>query len=147
VAAAVALEELSGELAPADGGGLTTGQQAARQRLRAYVRQVEDAAAQAPADAYEGEGLAILAEAYGDAAPADGLPPSELTWPGPALAAGACAVVTGAEADQAREAAAAASVETRWTAGGQVLRLAFRPLLPHERTCEDVQEAVVPISP
>ena len=26
-------------------------------------------------------------------------------------------------------------------------RLALRPLLPHERTCEDVQQQVVPPSP
>ena len=146
VAAAVALEELSGE-APADGGGLTAGQRAARERLAAYVRQVQDAAAAAPAEAYDGEGLAVLAEPYGDAAPVEELPPSEVAWPGPALTAGECVVVMGGQADEVRRAAASASVETRWTAGGQVLRLAFRPLLPHERTCEDAQEAVVPPSP
>ena len=146
VAAAVALEELSGE-APADGGGLTAEQRTARERLSAYVRQVQDAAAAAPAEAGDGEDLAVLAEAYGDAVAAPELPPSELAWPGPALAPGDCVVVTGAEAAAVREAAAAASVETRWTTDGQVLRLAFRPLLPHERTCEDVQEAVVPPSP
>jgi hypothetical protein len=108
---------------------------------------VQDAAAAAPAQAYDGDGLAVLAEVYGDALAAPELPPSELAWPGPALAPGACTVVTGAEAGEVLEAAAAASVETRWTVGQQVLRLAFRPLLPHERTCEDVQESVVPPSP
>ena len=147
VAAAVALEELSGELAPPDGGGMTAEQRAARERLRAYVRQVQDAASAAPAEAYEGAGLAVLAEPYGDAAPAADLPPSELAWPGPALEPGTCTVVAGEEATEARLAAAAASVETRWTVAGQVLRLSFRPLLPHERTCEDVQEVVVPPSP
>ena len=155
VAAAVALEELSGAGAAA-GGGLTAGQRAARDRLSSYVRQVRDTATAAPAQAYEGEALAVLAEAYGRAAPqpvpaAPGPPPepapSELAWPGPALAAGDCVVVTGAEADAVRQAAATASVETRWTTGGEVLRLALRPLLPHERTCEDVQEPVVPPSP
>ncbi len=146
VAAAVALEELSGEV-PADGGGLTAGQRAARERLSAYVRQVQDAAAAAPAQAYDGDGLAVLAEAYGDAVATPELPPSEVAWPGPALGPGTCVVVTGAEAGEVREAAAGASVETRWTTGGQVLRLSFRPLLPHERTCEDVQEPVVPPSP
>jgi hypothetical protein len=53
IAAAVALEELSGELAPPDGGGLTDEQQAARERLRAVVRSVQDAASAAPAEAYE----------------------------------------------------------------------------------------------
>ena len=47
VAAAVALEELSGEAAPADGAGLTGEQVAARERLSAFVREVQDAAAQA----------------------------------------------------------------------------------------------------
>lgn len=146
VAAAVALEELAGEQAPPDGGGLTGGQLAARERLAAYVRQVRDAASAAPASSYTGEGLAVLAEAYGDAT-APEVPPTELAWPGPALSPGTCVVVTGAEAAAVREAASAASVETRWTAGGAVLRLALRPLLPHERTCADVQEAVVPPSP
>jgi len=143
VAAAVALEELSGELAPPDGGGLTQEQRAARERLGVYVRQVQDAAASAPAEAYEGEGLAVLAERYGDAAAVEEGPPSTIAWPGPALAPGTCTVVTGGEAAEVRRAAASASVETRWTAGGQVLRLALRPLLPHERTCDQVQEQVV----
>ena len=89
----------------------------------------------------------MLAEPYGDGAPAADLPPTELAWPGPALAPGTCTVVAGVQAAEVRTSAASASVETRWTVGGQVLRLAFRPLLPHERTCEDVQEAVVPPSP
>ena len=142
VAAAAALEELSG--AP-DGAGLTAEQRSARERLRTYVRQVQDAASAAPAQAYEPAGLAVLAEPYGE--PGADVPSSELAWPGPALTAGSCVVVPAAEAAEVQEAAAAASVETRWTAGGQVLRLAFRPLLPHEQTCEDVQEQVVPPSP
>ena len=146
VAAAVALEELSGEAAPPDGGGVTQSQRAARERLRALVRQVQDAAAAAPAHAYEGEGLAVLAEPYGEGRTED-LAPSELAWPGPALVPGTCAVVTGADAAEVRSTAASASVETRWTVGGQVLRLALRPLLPHERSCEDVQRQVVPPSP
>jgi hypothetical protein len=146
VAAAVALEELSGDLAPPDGGGLTAEQRAARERLSALVREVQDAAAQAPSDTYDAAALAVLAEPYGDAVATEP-PPSELAWPGPALAAGSCVVVTGAEADEVRQAASSASVETRWTADGQVLRLALRPLLPHERTCDDVSEAVVPPSP
>lgn len=146
VAAAMALEERSGE--PTEpGGGLTAEQRAARERLSAYVRQVQDAASRAPAQAYERAALAVLAEPYGDAAPTPELPPSEAAWPGPALGPGTCVVVSGAEATEVGEAATTASVETRWTAGGQVLRLAFRPLLPHERTCDDVQETVVPPSP
>lgn len=147
VAAAVALEELSGEPAPPEGGGLTAEQRAARERLSAYVRQVQDAASAVASQPYEGEGLAVLAEPYGDGVPAADLPPSELAWPGPALAPGTCTVVAGAQAAEVRGAAASASVETRWAVDGQVLRLAFRPLLPHERTCEDVQEMVVPPSP
>ena len=144
VAAAAALEELSG--AP-DGAGLTAEQRSARERLRTYVRQVQDAASAAPAEPDEGEGLAVLAEPYGEGQLVEGPAPSELAWPGPALAAAGCAVVTGAEATEVRRAAAAASVETPWTTAGQVLRLALRPLLPHERTCEDVQQQVVPPSP
>lgn len=144
VAAAVALEEPSGEPAPPDGGGLTAEQRAARERLSAYVRQVQDAASAVPAETYEDQGLAVLAEAYGDGALAEDLPPSEVVWPGPALAPGSCTVVVGEQATQVRAAAASASVATRWTVEGRVLRLALRPLLPHERTCEDVQETVVP---
>ena len=147
VAAAVALDELPGDLAPPDSPGLTAEQRAARERLRAYVGQVRDAASAVPAHAYDADRLAVLAEAYGDAEAATELPPSELVWPGPPLAAGTCVVVTGEQVDAVRAAAAPASVETRWTADGQLLRLAFRPLLPHERTCEDAQEAVVPPFP
>jgi hypothetical protein len=143
VAAAIALEELSG--GPPDGGGLTDAQRAARERLSAYVRQVQDAASSAPAEPYDAERLAVLAEPYGEAPRglAD-VSAVDVAWPGPALAAGECVVVTGVQVDEVRAAAGPASVETRWTAGGQALRLAFRPLLPHEQTCEDAQEAVVP---
>lgn len=146
VAAAVALEELSGALP--DGGGLTEEQRAARERLSAYVRQVQDAASAASAEAYEAERLAVLAEPYGEAAQglAD-LSPVDVAWPGPALTPGECVVVTGEQVGEVVAAAGPASVETRWTAGGQALRLAFRPLLPHEQTCEDAQEAVVPPGP
>ena len=119
---------------------------AARERLGAFVREVQDAASQAPAEPFDGGSLAVLAEPYGDPPPAE-VTVTELDWPGPALTAGGCTVVTGDALDPVLEAAGVASVETRWTADGEVLRLAFRPLLPHERTCEDAQESVVPPSP
>ena len=148
VAAAVALEELSGELAPPDAGGLTEAQRTARERLSTYVRQLQDAASAAPALAYEPERLAVLAEPYG--APPQGLADvsaEDVAWPGPALAADECVVVTGEQLGQVLAAAGSASVETRWTVGGAAMRLAFRPLLPHEQTCDDAQEAVVPPTP
>lgn len=150
VAAAVALDELAVEDVAgegvADGGGLTAEQRAARGRLAALVREVQDAASAVPAEVYEGDGLAVLAEPYDEGAAVADVPPSELEWPGPALTPGTCTVVAGAQAAEVRAAAATASVETRWTVDGRVLRLALRPVLPHERTCEDVQETVVPPS-
>ncbi len=135
----------------ADGSGLTEVQLAARERLSAYVRQVQDAASAAPARAYQPERLAVLAEPYGSASALDGQPDgpadvsaADVAWPGPALHTGQCLVVTGAQAEAVLSAASTASVETRWRVGGEARRIALRPMLPHEQTCDDAQEQVVP---
>ncbi|MEU4214137.1 hypothetical protein [Actinoplanes sp. NPDC026623] len=51
-----------------------------------------------------------------------------------------CMVVTGAEADRLREAAAHASVLTPWRSGDKAWDITFRPLLPDESRCTDLAE-------
>lgn len=125
--------------------GLTPAQQAARERLSAYVQQVQQAAGSVDTVPYEPEGLAVLALPYGDVPALEGLEPEEQAWPGPPLAGGGngtpdpsrCVIVT-EELDAVLEAAEDATQETVWLDGGERWRLVFRPLLPSEATCDDV---------
>ena len=152
VASALALDETTGELAPSDV-GITPEQQQARQALSEYVDRLRTAATQVPAERYEAPAMAVLAMPYGELAPVNDAPPQQLDWPGPALAdgepsgPGSCVVVTGEQLAAVRSAAAEASQETAWRDGGQVWRLAFRPLLPHEQSCDDVLSSPAPPSP
>jgi hypothetical protein len=143
VASAVALEETGGEPAP-DGDVLTSEQREARERLRAYVRRLQTAATELPAEPYEAQAMAVLAMRYGPLEPVNDAAPQQLDWPGPPLeqgqpsGPGRCVVVDGDQLAPVRTAAEQGSQETAWRAGGQVWRLAFRPLLPHEQTCDDL---------
>lgn len=149
VARAVALDE-AGDGPVSAAGGLTAEQRDARERLRAYVREVEDAATTAATQPYDAQGWAVLALPYGEPTPVEGPGAAELDWPASPLAegepvgTGRCVVVTGEELEQVRDAATQASQETAWRSGGEVWRLAIRPLLPHEQTCADVQEGAAP---
>lgn len=151
VVSVVALEETAGESAPG-GDALTPEQREARDRLLAYVRRLEGAATEVPAEPYQAQAMAVLAMPYGELAPVNDAPPQQLDWPGPPLeegqpsGPGRCVVVDGEQLDQVRAAAEQASRETAWSAGGQLWRLSFRPLLPHEQSCEDVLSPPAPPS-
>lgn len=139
-------------LAPPGTDGLTPEQQRAREDLRQYVARVRELAGSVTTSAFEPEGLAVLALPYGDEAALEAEPPEPRTWPGPALAdgqelaSGRCVVVR-QELDDVRDAAAQATQETPWVDSGRRWRLAFRPLLPHERTCGDVLAGPAPVGP
>jgi hypothetical protein len=120
--------------------GLTPEQQEARERLSAYLEQVQEVVRPVETQPHEAKALAVLAMPYGDVS---GTGLDERPWPGPPLAegepsgTGRCLVVT-ERLDAVLEAAAQASQETVWTSGDERWRLALRPLLPSEGTCDDV---------
>ena len=129
--------------AQADDPQLTEAQRAARAKLAAFTKELQElpTAADAPKpQAYQATTLAALARPY--AKPADDLPnqPPAIAWPGPALPGEyltariklGCVTVTGAEKDKVLAAAEDANANTPWTSGGNQFTVTFRPLLPDE---------------
>lgn len=85
---------------------------------------------------YEPTALAVFAGAPEEAA--EGIEPETRDWPLGDLPPG-CSVVRGADLRSVLDAAAQANQLTRWRiAGGLLVGVTFRPLLPHETSCEDV---------
>jgi hypothetical protein len=71
--------------------------------------------------------------------PTEGIEPEVRDWPlAGALPASGCVLVTGAELEPVLAAAQQANQLTRWRSGGALVGLTFRPLLPHEGSCDDV---------
>jgi hypothetical protein len=129
---------------------LTGAQRAARAKLAAFVQQLTElptAKGMPEAQPYRPEGLAVLAQPW--VKPADGLPsrPAAAPWPGPALPGESlrpagqqgCVTVTGDEAGKVLAAAKNANQNTPWTSGGKTWTISFRPLLPDESGCADLQ--------
>jgi hypothetical protein len=117
----------------------------ARGRIVDFRRYVHTLAAPEDATrvaAYRPTRLAVLATA-GWRGPGDGTPDPR-PWPGPDLLAGArtpmglCTIVTGSAMATAEALGRAATLTTLWTSGGQELTVAFRPLLPDEHDCADL---------
>jgi hypothetical protein len=141
---AVALRE-----AMPDDPRLTPEQQAARQKLAAFLTRLDEMAAAPGQQPYRAETLAALAQAY--RAPEDGLPeqPGPIAWPGPALPGEylsptvkiGCVTVSGAGLDAVLAAAEKANQNTPWTSGGNRYQVTFRPLLPDEAGCADLKAA------
>jgi hypothetical protein len=141
---AVALRE-----AMPDDPRLTAGQQAARQKLAAFLARLDEMAAAPGQQPYRAETLAALAQSY--RAPEDGLPeqPGPIAWPGPALPGEylsptvkiGCVTVSGAGLDAVLAAAQKANQNTPWTSGGNRYMVTFRPLLPDEGGCADLKAA------
>ncbi|MEV4703118.1 hypothetical protein [Actinoplanes sp. NPDC049316] len=128
---------------------LTPAQRAARTRLKNFIQR----ATRLPTDdhlpepePYRSVSLAALARPYTPADEAPVSPAPTRQWPGPALPGAVvatdgritCTVVTGAEADRVRDAAAQASVLTPWRSGDKTWDVTFRPLLPDESACTDL---------
>jgi hypothetical protein len=134
VAAAVALDELAGELAPPDGGGLTAEQRAARERLSAYVREVRTRRPP-PRRRSTSRRPWRCSPSRTATPPVEGVRrPSGLA--GPALARDVRA--SPAQATEARG-GGVGPVETAVDAAGRCSGC-LSAAAAHEQTCEDVQE-------
>jgi hypothetical protein len=128
------------------GEGVSTEQAAARDRLVDLLNSLTELGMTATT-AYEPTAVAAITSPWTD--PGDGLGSSpEMAWPGPALpgdpVAGppgfGCVTVTGAEVSEVLEAAASATQLTPWaTPENNRWSVTFRPLLPDEAACEDLE--------
>ena len=86
---------------------------------------------------YEPQALAVFVGPVQEST--EGIEPETRDWPlAGALPAGGCVLVSGAELEPVLTAAQQANQLTRWRSAGALLGLTFRPLLPHERSCDDV---------
>jgi hypothetical protein len=128
-----------------DGTGLTAEQAAARAELRAFLDEVTGLSA-GGSESYTPEALAALVTPY---AAEPELPQPDTAWPGPELPGEplaaplglSCVVGTGEQAGAVLDAAAQANALTPWLSpDGARWSVLFRPLLPHETGCADLQE-------
>lgn len=93
----------------------------------------------APPTAGEFQPTALAVLARGGVAEGPTLP-----WPlhplaeGTRTTEGMCTVVTGDALTEVMRLAASAAQDTRWTSGGTLYAVSFRPLLPDEHTCGDL---------
>jgi hypothetical protein len=137
------------EAQPGDA-ALTEAQRSARSKLVALVQELTElptAKGMPQARPYEAPTVAVLAKPW--VKPADDLPshPAATPWPGPALPgpylqAGVkvgCVTVTGDQAGKVLAAAGKANQNTPWTSGASTYSVTFRPLLPDESGCADLQ--------
>jgi hypothetical protein len=106
------------------------------------ARQVADYVEQLPTaspTAQELQPTALAVLATGGVAEGPTLP-----WPRHSLAEGTrttegmCTVVTGGALAEVMRLAASAAQQTRWSSGGNLYAVSFRPLLPDEHTCGDI---------
>jgi hypothetical protein len=131
-----------------DNTGLTGAQQAARTKLGSLVDtlsgQTEAGSDSVP---YRPEAVAALAAPWSD--PQDGLTQPDIAWPGPALPGEpvgglpdlTCVTATGDQAQSLLAAAVPANTATPWvTSDGARWTVSFRPLLPDESSCADLQD-------
>jgi hypothetical protein len=124
--------------------GLTQEQRAARTKLTHLVDALTaDGGDSTP---YAPEAVAALATPWVD--PQDGLTQADMTWPGPALPGEpvgglpelTCVTVTGDQEQALLTAAGSANTATPWVASdGSRWTVTFRPLLPDESSCADLQ--------
>ncbi|SOC48744.1 hypothetical protein SAMN05660748_1452 [Blastococcus aggregatus] len=134
------------------GTGLTEDQLAARERLLELLTEVQDlSSASTPEDVPESwtpAAVAAVVEPWTarEEDTAQGLSPEPLPWPGPPLPGEpigpgiSCVVATGEVAGAVVTAAQGANMLTPWaTPDGALWSVAFRPLLPDETGCADLQ--------
>ena len=128
--------------------GLTPEQQTARAKLqRLQERLGETALRSGLEEPYAAQTIAVLAHSWAD--PQDHLNHQPATWPGPALPGGplrtrpgtGCVTATGTQAQSVLTAAATANELTPWvTPDGARWGVGFRPLLPDETGCADLED-------
>jgi hypothetical protein len=132
---------------PENGGGLSADQVTARAKLSAFLGRLTGLAAGASRP-YTPTAVAGLVAPY---APSDDpqLVQPDQPWPGPALPGEAlpgplglsCVVATGDQATAVLDAAGSANALTPWVASdGTRWSVTFRPLLPDEGGCTDLQQ-------
>lgn len=129
---------------------LSAAQQSLRSKLVAFADQVTElptAAGMPAAQPYEPASVAVLASPW--VQPSDGLPslPAAAPWPGPALpgaylnegAKQGCFIASGDTLTTVLAAAKTANQNTPWTSGPATWSVKFRPMLPDETGCTDLQ--------
>jgi hypothetical protein len=134
--------------APAHDGEANTPQREARERLRSFLDRLADLDSWLGNDIgeesrpYAYTRLAVLAlpQEADPGAPQQVWPLGDLATVGEPHSVGRCLVVSGAELDPVRAAAAGAAPNTRWRSGDRLFQVVLRPLLPDERTCQDLGE-------
>lgn len=137
--------ETPGEGGAYDDGALTAEQSAARVALAGFVQAANEAALAAGGqESYEISALAVSAMVVDPASlsEVEGVESATVPWPVPGVALadaeGGCVVVDGEDARALLAVLADANELTRYEQDGVVHLAWFRPLLPHERTCEDL---------
>jgi len=128
---------------PEGGGGLSADQVAARARLSDFLGRLTGLSA-GGSEPYTPTAVAGIVSPY---TPPDDPQPDQ-SWPGPALPGNplpgpqglSCVVATGDQATAVLDAAGDANELTPWVdADGTRWSIAFRPLLPDETGCADLQ--------
>jgi hypothetical protein len=119
--------------------GLTADQRANRDRLRKLIQLAGDADAMrtfvVPESTrrYDPTALAVLIRR------SDTTDGETRAWPLDDLEGMQCAVFRGDDLNRVLDAARAARDGDRWESAGSTYQLEFRPLLPDERSCDDVE--------
>jgi hypothetical protein len=137
------------EAQPSDS-SLTPAQQEARRKVLAFAEQLTGlpAAADLPAPvSYVPQSVAAIAQPWTKATQDLVSDPPVTPWIGPALPGEAvpggnqqgCVTVTGDDAAKLLTAAKTANQNTPWKSGTETWRVTFRPLLPDESGCADLQ--------
>ncbi|HEV8207022.1 MAG TPA: hypothetical protein VGR04_10085 [Acidimicrobiia bacterium] len=119
--------------------GVTAVQRENRRRLTNFIELAGDPGALLPVVVagstrrYAAAAIAVLVR------PSDATNGDTHAWPLGDLAGTDCVVLNGGEAGTALDAARAAHEGDVWESAGATYDVAFRPLLPDERTCADVR--------
>jgi hypothetical protein len=118
--------------------GVTAEQRENRQRLERLIRRAGDPSAlggdvvPGSSRRYEPATLAVLVR------PADTTGGDVRAWPLADLAGIDCVALSGADRTAVLDAARTAGAGDTWTSGDATYQLTFRPLLPDERSCENL---------
>lgn len=128
---------------------LTAEQRAARTRLAAFVKKLQDLSGTG-GQPYDAAQLAALSRPWVDPGSTDLPKQTAKAWPGPALPGAVlnkdlgigCVIVSGAQQDKVLAAAKDANALTPWTSDYKKWSVIFRPLLPDEKNgCAVVKAA------
>ena len=129
---------------PAGDSGMTADERAARVALAGFVATATDlVGATGNGEPYEITAFGVFAQPVPDGAgtTADGLAVQVLPWPldVPLAAAAECTVVDGDAAQTLLKTLAGANTATQLEQDGVTYNVWFRPLLPHQSTCDGLR--------